>query len=87
MLFQGEEDAGDNGANYHADYCTYLINDLAGELPCRALSCSLLSRPSERPYASAALIDFLRAGFPGATPATPFITGGLLPYWQHNVIG
>lgn len=62
-LRQGEEDAGDNGQEYHADYCTYLVSDVA------------------------ALIDFLRAGFPGASPATPFITGGLLPYWQHNVVG
>jgi hypothetical protein len=27
------------------------------------------------------LIDFFRAQFPGASPATPFIDGGLLPYW------
>lgn len=63
LWHQGEEDAGDNGQSYHADYCTYLVNDLA------------------------ALIDFLRAGFPGGSPSTPFITGGMLPYWQHNVIG
>jgi hypothetical protein len=35
----------------------------------------------------ATLVDFLRTSFPGAGPATPFITGGLLPYWQHNVKG
>jgi hypothetical protein len=27
------------------------------------------------------LIDFLRASFPGGSPSTPFIDGGLLPYW------
>ena len=27
------------------------------------------------------LIDFFRAQFPGASPSTPFIDGGLLPYW------
>jgi hypothetical protein len=29
-----------------------------------------------------ALIDFFRASFPGASPSTPFINGGLLPYWE-----
>ena len=33
-----------------------------------------------------ALVDFMRAGFPGATSSTPFIDGGMLPYWVHNVI-
>ena len=33
------------------------------------------------------LIDFLRAGFPGATNSTPFVDGGLLPYWVENVPG
>jgi hypothetical protein len=27
------------------------------------------------------LIDYFRASFPGASPSTPFIDGGLLPYW------
>lgn len=29
LWHQGEEDAGDNRVNYHADYCTYLINDMS----------------------------------------------------------
>ncbi len=33
------------------------------------------------------LIDFLRASFPTATPSTPFIDGGLLPYWEDAVNG
>lgn len=33
-----------------------------------------------------ALVDFLRVKFPGATNSTPFINGGLLPYWQDNVV-
>jgi hypothetical protein len=63
LWHQGEEDAGDNRVAYHADYCTYLVNDLS------------------------ALIDFLRAGFPGAGPSTPFVSGGLLPYWIDAVNG
>jgi hypothetical protein len=63
LWHQGEEDSGDNGDKYHADYCTYLINDLS------------------------ALVDFFRSRFPGATNSTPFIDGGLLPYWQDNVAG
>jgi len=63
LWHQGEEDAGDNRASYHADYCTYLVNDIS------------------------ALIDFLRAGFPGATNSTPYIVGGLLPYWIDAVAG
>ena len=27
------------------------------------------------------LVDFLRQSFPGASAATPFVDGGLLPYW------
>ena len=63
LWHQAEQDAGDNGDQFHADYCTYLVDDLS------------------------ALIDFLRAGFPGASPTTPFIDGGLLPYWQDLVPG
>ena len=63
LWHQGEADAGDNRDSYHADYCTYLVNDLAE------------------------LIDYFRASFPGANPATPFIDGGLLPYWVDNVVG
>ena len=33
------------------------------------------------------LIDFVRANFPGAAPTTPFIDGGLLPYWVDKVNG
>ena len=29
LWHQGEEDGGDNRVNYHADYCTYLINDMS----------------------------------------------------------
>jgi hypothetical protein len=64
LWHQGEEDAGDNSQNYHADYCTYLEADMG------------------------ALIDYFRgtsfagAGrFPGASVGTPFVDGGLLPYW------
>lgn len=32
-----------------------------------------------------ALIDFFRASFPGASSTTPFVNGGLLPYWMNNV--
>lgn len=28
------------------------------------------------------LVDLFRASFPGASPSTPFIDGGLLPYWE-----
>jgi hypothetical protein len=34
-----------------------------------------------------ALVDFVRAQFPGATNATPFVNGGLLPYWEDHVVG
>jgi hypothetical protein len=34
-----------------------------------------------------ALVDFMRASFPGASPTTPFIDGGLLPYWADVVNG
>ena len=30
------------------------------------------------------LIDHLRASFPGATAGTPFLDGGMLPYWVHK---
>ena len=64
LWHQGELDAGDNAnAAYHADFCTYLVDDLT------------------------ALIDYFRGAFVGASPATPFIDGGLLPYWAHNVKG
>ena len=63
LWHQGEQDAGDNGDSFHANYCTYLVDDLS------------------------ALIDFLRAGFPGAGPTTPVIDGGLLPYWEDLVPG
>jgi hypothetical protein len=63
LWHQGEEDSGDNGDKYHADFCTYLINDLT------------------------ALIDFFRSSFPGVSKSTPFIDGGLLPYWEDNVAG
>jgi len=62
LWHQGEDDAGDNRLNYHASYCTYLVDDLS------------------------ALIDFLRAEFPGGAPSTPFVDGGLLPFWQDHVV-
>lgn len=34
-----------------------------------------------------ALVDYLRGSFPGASPSTPFVNGGLLPYWEDNVAG
>ena len=34
-----------------------------------------------------ALCDFFRQSFPGASPTTPFIDGGLLPYWVDQVPG
>ena len=34
-----------------------------------------------------ALVDFMRTSFPGASPTTPFIDGGLLPYWADVVNG
>ena len=63
LWHQGEEDAGDNGDKYHADYCTYLVADVS------------------------ALVTFLRAAFPGGSNSTPFVNGGLLPYWQDAVAG
>lgn len=63
LWHQGEQDAGDNGDNFHADYCTYLGTDLS------------------------ALIDFVRVNFPGASNSTPFIDGGMLPYWVDKVQG
>jgi hypothetical protein len=32
-----------------------------------------------------AIIDFFREEFPNATASTPFIAGGLLPFWVDNV--
>ena len=63
LWHQGEQDAGDNGDKYQADYCTYLMTDLS------------------------ALIDFFRANIPGASSSTPFIDGGLLPYWEDILPG
>jgi len=65
LWHQGEADAGDNGNNYHATYCTYLVQD------------------------QGALIDYMRANLAGATATTPFVNGGLLPYWvdQINKVG
>jgi hypothetical protein len=34
-----------------------------------------------------ALLDYLRAHFAGATERTPFVTGGMLPYWVDAVKG
>jgi hypothetical protein len=34
-----------------------------------------------------ALIDFLRANFKGASAGTPFMDGGMLPYWVDSVNG
>jgi hypothetical protein len=34
-----------------------------------------------------ALIDHLRANFPGATAGTPFLDGGMLPYWVDKING
>jgi hypothetical protein len=34
-----------------------------------------------------ALIDHLRANFPGATAGTPFLDGGMLPFWVDAVNG
>lgn len=33
------------------------------------------------------LIDYLREKFPGATKSTPFLAGGMLPYWEDAVNG
>ena len=63
LWHQGEEDAGDNRDNFHADYCTYLIADIS------------------------ALVTYLRSHFPGGSNSTPFVNGGLLPYWQDVVTG
>jgi hypothetical protein len=63
LWHQGEQDAGDNGDNYHASYCSYLMDDMS------------------------TLLDYLRVNLPGATSTTPFIDGGLLPYWVDAVNG
>ena len=34
-----------------------------------------------------ALVDHLRAEFPGASPRSPFLDGGMLPYWADAVHG
>ena len=34
-----------------------------------------------------ALVDYLRAQFPGASAGTPFLDGGMLPYWVDAVNG
>ena len=31
-----------------------------------------------------ALVDYFRSRFPGASAGTPFIDGGMLPYWAHG---
>ena len=33
------------------------------------------------------LIDFFREKFNGASPGTPFVDGGMLPYWVDQVNG
>jgi hypothetical protein len=33
------------------------------------------------------LIDYFRASFPGTSNSTPFVGGGLLPYWMDKVNG
>lgn len=63
LWHQGEEDAGDNHAHFHASYCQYLQSDLS------------------------ALIDFFRTNMKGATAGTPFMDGGMLPYWVDAVNG
>jgi len=63
LWHQGEDDAGDNRAGYHATYCHYLLHDMAK------------------------LIAYLRQQFPGASPSTPFMDGGMLPYWVDAVNG
>ena len=34
-----------------------------------------------------ALVDHFRASFKGAAPGTPFMSGGMLPYWVDSVNG
>lgn len=34
-----------------------------------------------------ALVDYVRAHFPGADQNTPFLDGGMLPYWEDTVNG
>ena len=62
LWHQGELDAGDNRVNFHADYCTHLLND------------------------TTALAAYMRATLPGAGKGTPFVNGGLLPYWEDTVV-
>ena len=84
MLFhQGEEDAGDNRGmdeRKSADGLTS-ADGRTGAAPFQADYCTYLVNDIS------ALIDFFRENFPGASNSTPFIDGGLLPYWEDAVKG
>ena len=71
LWHQGEDDAGDN--------CW------PDQFPCRqkpvqhfkSTYCNYLQNDMGK------LIDYFRSRFPGASAGTPFIDGGLLPYWTE----
>lgn len=69
---QGEEDAGDNGQNYHADYCTYLVNDLAGKLqPCATAFLRCPSQPLALPQLSSTSYERASRAHPPPPPLSP----------------
>jgi len=76
LWHQGEDDAGDNCKPYKYYNCkNQSINHFASSY------CNYLQ------HDIGALIDYFRANFPGASAGTPFIDGGLLPYWVDQVGG
>lgn len=76
LWHQGEDDAGDNCSPYKFYNCkNQSINHFISSY------CNYLQNDM------GAMIDFLRSSFPGASAGTPFIDGGLLPYWMDTVNG
>jgi len=71
------------GGTYH--FSTMLWHqgetDAGGHQPFQASYCQYLQDDM------GAFIDYARANFPGATAGTPFLDGGMLPYWVDKVNG
>jgi hypothetical protein len=76
LWHQGEEDAGDNRGRRLAVRASGNASAIYQASYCTYLLSDLSN-----------LVDFLRASFPGASPSTPFLSGGLLPYWEDAVNG
>jgi hypothetical protein len=76
LWHQGEDDAGDNCFPYKFYNCkNQSINHF------KSSYCNYLQNDM------GTLIDYFRANIPGASAGTPFIDGGLLPYWMDTTKG